>query len=115
KIDDARPEPRYGRRRAPEWGCARFNEEVIIRRMLRSLHLPKDGAILDVGCGFGRKMEWLKCTGCRVDGVDVNEDALEYVQSQGFNGMTPEEFSSTQTQYDAMLMAHIIEHFGPAD
>lgn len=79
------------------------------------LNLPIEHIILDVGCGFGQKMSWLVQDGFRVEGVDVNQETINTAKERGFNCMTTDEFKSIDRDYDAMMMAHIIEHFAPGD
>jgi SAM-dependent methyltransferase len=103
------------RRRQPERGRARFNEEAIIRRFIRSMALTGEHLALDVGCGYGSKLEWLREEGVKAQGVDINPDHVAAVRERGFDAMTVEEFNATDQMYDALLMAHIIEHFPPAE
>jgi 2-polyprenyl-3-methyl-5-hydroxy-6-metoxy-1,4-benzoquinol methylase len=112
---DASPRPRNGRIKHPDRGVNRFNEERIIRRFFRSLDLKPDQKVLDVACGYGRKMKWLREDGVNVEGVDINPHLVDSARESGFVAHTLDEFNRSSEQYDAMLMAHIVEHFSPAD
>jgi 2-polyprenyl-3-methyl-5-hydroxy-6-metoxy-1,4-benzoquinol methylase len=112
---DASPCPRNGRAKHPDRGVDRFNEERIIRRFFRSLELKPEQKVLDVACGYGRKMKWLREDGVNVEGVDINPHLVESARESGFVAHTLDEFGRSGEQYDAMLMAHIVEHFSPAD
>lgn len=101
--------------RAEVKGRSQFNEEIIIRRLLNSLDVDSDSWALDVGCGYGNKMLWLKELGCHVKGVDVNPNLVAAARSRGLDCVTVEEFSQSEQQYDIILMAHIVEHFTPQD
>jgi SAM-dependent methyltransferase len=45
--------------------------------------IPPGGAVLDVACGFGRHMHWLRGQGHPVTGVDRSQEAVDAVQSVG--------------------------------
>jgi 2-polyprenyl-3-methyl-5-hydroxy-6-metoxy-1,4-benzoquinol methylase len=76
----------------------------------------KEYRILDVGCGYGRKISLLQQTGYKVLGVDINSQLIEINQHQGLNCVTVEDFVHTnESQFDIILMSHIIEHFSPSD
>jgi SAM-dependent methyltransferase len=45
--------------------------------------IPPSGAVLDVACGFGRHMRWLREQGHPVTGVDRSQEAVDAVQSSG--------------------------------
>jgi hypothetical protein len=60
-------------------------------------------------------MKWLREEGISVEGVDINPQLVESARESGFVAHTLDEFQSSAEQYDAMLMAHIVEHFSPAD
>lgn len=72
-------------------------------------------AILDVGCGMGKKMMAIATAGYDVLGVDVNPQLVENNQKQGLNCLNIEDFLQTQNQFDVILMSHIIEHFNAED
>ncbi len=96
-------------------GRTQFNEEIIIRRLLSSIEVDSESWALDVGCGYGNKMAWLKELGCQVKGVDVNPNLVAAARSRGLDCVTVEEFSHSEQKYDLILMAHIVEHFTPQD
>jgi 2-polyprenyl-3-methyl-5-hydroxy-6-metoxy-1,4-benzoquinol methylase len=71
--------------------------------------------VLDVGCGYGRNLRMLREMGCDVKGVDVNQHCIDELRAAGYDCVRPEELGPTVPHYDAVLMAHVIEHFAPAD
>ncbi|MDZ8051990.1 MAG: class I SAM-dependent methyltransferase [Aulosira sp. ZfuVER01] len=73
--------------------------------------------ILDVGCGYGNKMNALISAGYKVLGVDINPQIIATNQKQGLNCVTVEEFLKNHNteQFDIILMSHIIEHFHPSE
>lgn len=98
-----------------ERGVKRFDEERLIRNFIRSTGLDSSAKILDVGCGFGKKMAWLLEDGYSPQGVDINPKIVETARGKGLDCMTPDEFALTDDVYDLILMAHIVEHFSPRD
>ncbi len=78
-------------------------------------HQKQAPRILDIGCGYGKKLIALQEAGYDVLGVDVNHEIVEKNQKQGLNCITVEEFSQQSEQFDVLLMSHIIEHFNPPD
>jgi 2-polyprenyl-3-methyl-5-hydroxy-6-metoxy-1,4-benzoquinol methylase len=66
--------------------------------------------VLDVGCGIGRCLDFVRPRGV---GVDPNESAVEVCRQRGLEAFTPEEFAGSPAatrQYDSLLCAHVVEH-----
>jgi SAM-dependent methyltransferase len=78
---------------------------------LRRQHL---GFTLDVGCGVGRGLSYLRGDGV---GVDHNPDAVQRCRERGFVAFTPDEFRrspyAVPGRFDALLCAHVLEHLTP--
>lgn len=88
-------------------------EDNNLLRFIRSLNLSAEQKILDVGCGFGEKMELLRSHGFKVIGVDVNREIIAANVAAGLSCMTIEDFNQTNELFDLLLMSHLIEHFQP--
>ena len=73
------------------------------------------GRVLDVGCGYGRNLRPMAAAGLRVTGVEINPEIVAANRRDGYDCLTVEEFARGTDAYDAMLMAHVVEHFAPAD
>lgn len=87
------------------------------RKLLQFLaaYCPK-GNILDVGCGYGRILELLSPNIYKAIGVDLNPAIISACKAKGLNCLTPEDLeSSICSQFDAILMLHVIEHMNPED
>ncbi|WP_066384311.1 MULTISPECIES: bifunctional 2-polyprenyl-6-hydroxyphenol methylase/3-demethylubiquinol 3-O-methyltransferase UbiG [unclassified Anabaena] len=90
-------------------------DQPIILKFIRKYSQPATCQVLDVGCGYGKKMRAIATAGYQVLGVDVNPTLVEANQKQGLNCITLDEFSQTTDKFDIILMSHIIEHFHPSD
>jgi SAM-dependent methyltransferase len=71
--------------------------------------------VLDVGCGHGRLLRLLVEQGWDAVGVDISPDIVKATRQAGLKCLTVEEFSDSKEQFDVVLMAHVIEHFGPGE
>jgi 2-polyprenyl-3-methyl-5-hydroxy-6-metoxy-1,4-benzoquinol methylase len=90
------------------WWKRLLDVQRLYRWNLRRWHL---GRVLDVGCGVGRNLVGL---GPDSVGVDHNPHSIEVARSRGFAAYTVDEFfdgpESRRASFDAMLLAHVIEH-----
>ena len=69
--------------------------------------------ILDVGCGYGRNLRPLKEAGYDVIGVEANSEIVSANLKAGLPTFSSEQITNDSTQFDVILMSHIIEHFSP--
>jgi 2-polyprenyl-3-methyl-5-hydroxy-6-metoxy-1,4-benzoquinol methylase len=71
------------------------------------------GRVLDVGCGIGRCLDFVRPRGV---GVDPNEAAIAVCRANGHTAYVPDEFlaeaasSTTPDQFDTLLCSHVLEH-----
>lgn len=88
-----------------------LNVQAPFRWNLRRLGL---GFTLDVGCGIGRNLVAVEGVG-----VDHNPASVAIARDRGMVAFTPEEFSesefATPNRFDAMLLAHVVEHMTRAE
>ncbi|QQZ62148.1 methyltransferase domain-containing protein [Paenibacillus sonchi] len=75
--------------------------------------LPTD-RVLDIGCGRGEFIELLTESGVTVEGIDLNEDMVEYCQDRGFNVKYADAIeyliNASPQSYDCISMCQVIEH-----
>jgi 2-polyprenyl-3-methyl-5-hydroxy-6-metoxy-1,4-benzoquinol methylase len=74
-----------------------------VRRLAR-------GRVLDIGCGIGRCLDFIRPRGI---GVDPNETAVAACQENGLSACSPEEFFADQSsprRFDTLLCSHVLEH-----
>ena len=71
------------------------------------------GHVLDIGCGIGRCLDFVRPRGV---GVDPNETAVAVCREKGHRAYRPEEFATVygsrepDRQFDSLLCAHVLEH-----
>jgi 2-polyprenyl-3-methyl-5-hydroxy-6-metoxy-1,4-benzoquinol methylase len=72
------------------------------------------GRTLDVGCGIGRNLAVLEAGSI---GLDHNERAIEVARGMGLDAYTTTEWEaraeSEVEAFDALLVAHVLEHMSP--
>jgi len=77
--------------------------------------LPRDAPILDLGCGYGPMMLFLKRRGfTRVEGIDISEEQIRAAKERGLNVTLTDAFEflpSRQGVYAAIIAIDVIEHF----
>lgn len=71
-----------------------------------------NGRILDVGCGDGQVIGWMKEYGWKTYGVDVSKEACEQAASRGVSVSCGElqEADYPQDFFDAIVIHHTLEH-----
>ncbi len=70
------------------------------------------GKLLEVGCGAGKNLKYLKELGWNVEGIDFDEVAVLNAQKQGLN-VSASDLASKKypdNQFDAVVSSHLIEH-----
>lgn len=80
---------------------------------VHSLLENHEGSVLDVGCGYGRYLKILQNSGYDALGVEENKTIVEANCKQGLKCLSVKEFQQADTQFDLIIMSHIIEHFPP--
>jgi SAM-dependent methyltransferase len=90
-------------------------ETAHILSLLASLQMESGRRVLDVGCGYGRLLKMILASGLEATGVDVNPEIVAVNRKNGLRCLTAEEFRNSPDQYDIVVMAHVIEHFPPAE
>lgn len=71
------------------------------------------GRVLDVGCGIGRCLDFVRPRGL---GVDPNETAIAVCRDKGHQAYSPSEFAAVYgsapagPRFDTLLCSHVLEH-----
>jgi SAM-dependent methyltransferase len=84
-------------------------------------HLPADrnAKILDIGCGWGQFLSWLRAKHfTNLEGIDLGSDQVEHCRSLGLNASRAIDSVSYLNEraetYDLVTLHHVIEHVPPA-
>lgn len=76
---------------------------------------PKSAAIIDIGCGTGIIMDFLRQEGFEnLFGIDISEDQVNYAKEQGLNAVAIEVFDFFRTnkrKFDIVFAMDLVEHF----
>lgn len=75
----------------------------------------KDLHILDIGCGLGQLLSYLKEQGfTNLKGIDINDESIEACESKGLaveKIIDIRTFATLSTvKYDRIIMSHVLEH-----
>jgi 2-polyprenyl-3-methyl-5-hydroxy-6-metoxy-1,4-benzoquinol methylase len=83
-------------------------------------YLPanREAKILDIGCGWGQFLSWLKQKNFHnLEGIDVGADQIEHCQSIGLNASCAPNsllfLREKSETYDLITLHHVIEHMPP--
>ncbi len=84
-MDPAAPSPPHDHTILFEWDFAEFDqlvrncaEDDTVQLALR--HLPRDGRVLEAGCGSGHVIEYLQQRGYDIEGVELNAPVVAEVR-----------------------------------
>src|ERR1044072_1333350 len=80
----------------------------------------RDARILDIGCGWGQFLSWLKEKNYRnLEGIDMGSDQIEHCRSIGLNAsLAPDTIRylvERAETYDLITLHHVIEHVPPTN
>lgn len=93
-----------------------FARKLIARMMAKNISviIPyiENGRILDVGCGSGRFLKWLKEHGWDVSGVDLSEKAAQNAAKSGLNIFCGQlqDAGFASRHFDVILINQVLEH-----
>jgi len=75
------------------------------------------GRFLEIGCGAGGTLEYLKSKGASyVAGIDINKEAIEIASKRGLDfvmvaDVEKDELPFKDREFDCIILADVIEHF----
>jgi SAM-dependent methyltransferase len=77
--------------------------------------LPRDAAILELGCGPGDLLQFLHDSGfSRAEGIDLSAEQVEIATGRGLNARVADVFECLETasqRYRVILAVDFVEHF----
>lgn len=92
---------------------------VLRRWQLAAEWLPETGTLLDVGCGGGEFLKYLRTVrpGIRAAGVDLSAEAVRRTRELGFEAhvLDPARDPITTGPYDFVTCFEVIEHIADAE
>jgi SAM-dependent methyltransferase len=103
---------RIGLGRSLDWGLDYISYmEHVVRLVAR--HAP--ASILDVGCGDGRLLDWLRRArpelAAGYTGVDTSEPAIALARVlNGSDRFRAEDVAKVEGRFDALLLVEVLEH-----
>jgi SAM-dependent methyltransferase len=92
----------------------------VLARFWEERGLPRDGRLLDLGCGIGRSYPVVKAAmpGVRYLGIDPSEESIRVAQSQGdtqaFRCYDGASIPSDDASIDVVFAACVLHHVPPA-
>lgn len=94
----------------------RGNQEFYADNLADLLPRDKDSKILEIGCGAGQLLYYLKVSGYKnIEGADIGEEQVKFLESMGINGTVisslQEYLKDKKDHYDLIIMNQVIEHF----
>lgn len=98
------------------YGTRKFLQFLSYPFFLRMSFYPRfvpNGKILDIGCGIGKYLHYLKALGWDVYGVDISERAVKKARSSGLRHIVQGELERAGFQdnfFDVVNMHHVLEH-----
>src|SRR5271157_3040097 len=90
------------------------------RKELVNMISPEGSSFLEIGCGAGATLEYLKSKGASfVAGIDKNEEAIKLASGKGLDFLSvadveEEELPFREKEFDCIIFADVLEHlFNP--
>lgn len=86
------------------------NRQFVYKEKILRSFLPKAESILDIGCGTGDFLSYMKQRGAEVQGVEPDADARNLANSKGINVIEPGQLASLNKKFRIITMWHVLEH-----
>jgi methionine biosynthesis protein MetW len=101
------------------WARRGREEQVLRRWVLAASWLPETGTLLDVGCGGGNFLKYLRTVrpGIHARGVDLSAEAVARTRAEGFDAevLDPARQDLPGGPYDFITCFEVIEHIADAE
>jgi len=90
-----------------------------IKKILETIRLPKKSKVIDVGCGTGRTLLWLKGLGFKnLIGVDITRSSLKHCKKIGIKNVYLMDVFGLKyktEEFDLVFSEGLVEHFNESD
>jgi SAM-dependent methyltransferase len=85
---------------------------IMLEQILRSVPFPKPGRILDVGCGQGPALDFIRDRGYHAVGITINDEDLSVCRSKGHEvyKMDQSFLDFPDESFDLVWARHCAEH-----
>lgn len=85
---------------------------VLKNNVIMIVPYKEEGKILDVGCGSGQLIEWLKRHGWEVYGVEISPKAISEANKRGLNVLCGELIDARFPKhfFDTVVLNGVLEH-----
>lgn len=93
-----------------------FNSALKLQKEVEAeLPVNKSARILDLGCGFGTFLNYLKQSGyTNLYGVELGSEQIEFLKTKGLNVKNADIFeflTNSEEKYDLITLFDVLEHF----
>lgn len=89
-----------------------FRHDEFLKTEKILFNMNRNIRVLDVGCGYGKKIKLLQKLGFRnITGVEINEEIVRQNVANGLNVISVNDFNKNDELFDLIIMSHVIEHF----
>lgn len=87
-------------------------KRAVVDYLAGHLMVPRHGRLLEIGCGSGDALSFMKSLGWETCGVDVDPAGAAAAQARGLDvrASVLEEQRFPSESFDAIVMNHVIEH-----
>lgn len=95
----------------PAWVPRRLGRKAA-SRAIRFLAAKPGGRLLDVGCGNGDFMAWMRCLGWEVEGIEMDSKAASVARGRDLTvyQASMEDAPIGDDRFDAITLSHVLEH-----
>ncbi|MEW6188001.1 MAG: methyltransferase domain-containing protein [Thermodesulfobacteriota bacterium] len=86
--------------------------QTMLPQIIDRYTIPREGKILDVGCGQGPALSWLLDHGYQPVGITINSEDLKVCREKGFEvyAMDQSFLDLPDASFDLLWVRHCIEH-----
>ncbi|RQW77782.1 MAG: class I SAM-dependent methyltransferase [Methanothrix sp.] len=99
----------FDKKSAKDYSLLNPQSDLRIRELL-SIMNPEQRSVLDVGCGTGITLFGLRKLGARVEGIDLDTDAVNFVNNELAIKCNYGSVADLEGEFDIIILFDFIEH-----